>query len=215
MKIKICGLRQTENINSLLELQPDYIGFIFYDRSARFVQTPANKLVGFDKVGSQGIKKVGVFVDAPIEKVIAIAQEYQLDYIQLHGKENVFYCNELKRRGLRLIKAFAVDDSFVFTNTDAYQYDCDFFLFDTKGKKPGGNGVQFDWSILEQYEGDTPFFLSGGIGPDDIEAIKKISFPRLHALDLNSRFEIEPGLKNIALLSEFVNEIKSQNQANW
>ncbi|MEM9824521.1 MAG: phosphoribosylanthranilate isomerase [Bacteroidota bacterium] len=215
MEIKVCGMKHPANVLAVLNLPVNYLGFIFYEKSARCVELAAHAFTGFEKIGSQGINKVGVFVDAPMETVVEKVRTYSLDYVQLHGKENVFYCNELKRQGIRIIKAFSVDDTFVFTNTDAYQYDCDFFLFDTKGKNPGGNGVQFDWSILEQYEGNTPFFLSGGIGPQDAAAIKALSFPRLHAIDVNSGFEIEPGLKNIDHLSEFVLDIRSQNRSSW
>lgn len=215
MEIKVCGMKHPANVLAVLNLPVNYLGFIFYEKSARFVTLQATAFTGFDKVGSQGIHKVGVFVNAPIEAVERRVQEFDLDYVQLHGSENVFYCNELRQKGIRIIKAFSVDESFVFTLTDAYQYDCDFFLFDTKGKNPGGNGVQFDWSILEKYQGQTPFFLSGGIGPKDAEAIKALSFPRLHAIDVNSGFEIEPGLKNVEKLAPFVCDLRSQNRASW
>lgn len=203
-------MKHPTNVVDLLKLPVNYVGFIFYEKSARFVEQEAAAFVGFDKIGSQGIKKVGVFVDAPIEFVKARVETFGLDYVQLHGKETVFYCTQIRQLGIRIIKAFSVDASFVFTLTDAYQYDCDYFLFDTKGKLPGGNGVRFDWSILKKYKGTTPFFLSGGIGPEDLAAIKSLSFPRLQAVDVNSKFEVEPGLKNMEKVSEFVHELKTR-----
>ncbi len=208
-------MKHPENVNDLQQLPINYIGFIFYEKSSRFVELSPNAFSGFDKIVSQGIKKVGVFVDASIEYVLEKVAAYDLDYVQLHGKENIFYCNRLKEAGVKIIKAFSVDELFVFTITAAYQFYCDFFLFDTKGKLPGGNGVTFNWDILKKYNGTTPFFLSGGIGPNDLEAIKKLSFPQLHAIDVNSKFEIEPGLKNMDLLHPFVHDIKSKRQSHW
>ncbi len=200
-------MKHPPNVNELQKLAINYIGFIFYEDSARYVETVPEAFTGFDEVENQGIQKVGVFVDAPMEYVLNKVKDYQLDFVQLHGKETVAYCSELRSRGIRIIKAFSVDSDFVFANTAPYQNDCDYLLFDTKGKNPGGNGIRFDWSILKKYNGDRPFFLSGGIGPNDLIDINNLVLPKLHAVDLNSKFEIEPGLKNVELLSRFVSGI--------
>lgn len=209
-------MRETYNITGLRQLPVDFIGFIFYDKSPRFLEEKdidLNYLKGaIQRFGNSNefIQKVGVFVDANKKYVLSKAEEYGLDYVQLHGSENIFYCEDLKKAGLKIIKAFSVDKHFSFTNTEAYQYYCDYFLFDTKGENAGGNGVAFDWSILENYKGDTPFFLSGGINPKMESQIKSLNHPKLYAVDLNSGFEIEPGFKDIDLIATFVNNLKSE-----
>ena len=209
-------MRETYNITGLRQLQVDFIGLIFYEKSPRFLEekeVDLNYLKSpIQRFGNTNeyIQKVGVFVNADEKYVISKAKEYELDYVQLHGNENIFYCEKLKKEGLKIIKAFSVDQHFSFTNTEAYQYYCDYFLFDTKGEKPGGNGVTFDWSILENYKGKTPFFLSGGITPKMADDIKAISHPKLFGIDLNSGFEIEPGFKDIDLVATFINEVKNQ-----
>ena len=209
-------MRETYNITGLRQLPVDFIGLIFYEKSPRFLEEKDIDL-NYLKVPIQRfentneyIRKVGVFVDAESNYILSKVEEYNLDYVQLHGNENIFYCEKLKKAGLKIIKAFSVDKHFSFTNTEAYQYYCDYFLFDTKGENPGGNGLAFDWSILDNYKGDTPFFLSGGINPKMDERIKSFYHPKLFGVDLNSGFEIEPGFKDIDLVATFVNSIKSQ-----
>lgn len=216
MKIKVCGMRDTENISSLIGLKPDFIGFIFYHKSKRFVAD--FPLIEFP----ESIKKVGVFVNEEINEVVKKVKDYQLDCIQLHGNETVDYCNSLrhslryiersrsdvsKSHQLGIIKAFSVDDSFDFTKTEDYQSCCDYFLFDTKGKDYGGSGLKFNWKILQNYKGITPYFLSGGIGLEDIEQLlsflQRKESDRCYAIDVNSRFEDSPGLKNIEKLKNF------------
>lgn len=200
MKIKVCGMRDTNNILELIKLKPDYMGFIFYEKSKRFVTNFPEV-----KIPSE-IKKVGVFVNETIDKVIEIAEKYKLEAIQLHGNESLEYIEELivlLIRKVEIFKAFSVDDTFDFSKTDAYQKACDFLLFDTKGKDYGGNGVKFNWQILENYKGTTPFLLSGGISKVDASEIKKISHKAFVGIDINSGFEIEPALKNIANIKEF------------
>jgi phosphoribosylanthranilate isomerase len=216
LKVKVCGMRETYNITGLRQLPVDFIGLIFYEKSPRFLEEKdddLNYLKGaIQRFGNTNeyIQKVGVFVDADKKYVLSKAEEYGLDYVQLHGNENIFYCEKLKKAGLKIIKAFSVDEHFSFTNTEAYQYYCDYFLFDTKGENPGGNGVVFDWSILDNYKGETPFFLSGGIKPKMEEEIKPLKHPQLYGVDLNSGFEIEPGFKDIDLIATFVNNIKNK-----
>ena len=208
-------MREKYNISGLRQLPVDYMGLIFHEKSPRFLEAKDDDLSFLKEpiqrfgILQENIQKVGVFVDAEKEYVFSKVKEYGLDYVQLHGNENIFYCEELKKEGLKIIKAFAVDKNFSFTNTEAYQYSCDFFLFDTKGEKPGGNGIAFDWSVLQNYKGETPFFLSGGISPKMDEEIKALKHPKLYAIDLNSGFEIEPGFKDIDLIATFINNIKN------
>lgn len=200
MLLKVCGMRDAENISELIKLKPDYIGFIFYDKSKRFVAS-------FPEVEIPSeIKKVGVFVNETIDNVIEIAEENNLEAIQLHGNESPDYCEELRVlliRKVEILKAFSVDDDFDFSTTMAYQKVCDFMLFDTKGKEHGGNGVKFNWQVLDNYKGETPFLLSGGISKVDATEIKKISHKTFAGIDVNSGFEIEPALKNIEDIKEF------------
>jgi phosphoribosylanthranilate isomerase len=214
MIIKVCGMREADNIRALDELAEEFsiihsplsinlIGFIFWSGSKRYVSQLPSYL-------PTHCKRVGVFVDEDIEQVKRIAANYQLDYIQLHGKESPAYINQLKKTfsivhyPLSIIKAFNIADPTDFEQTKAYEGIVDLFLFDTKGKSVGGNGEQFDWNILDSYDGDTPFLLSGGIGPDDAPRIKEIKHPKCIGIDLNSRFEVTPGVKDISKLKTFI-----------
>lgn len=214
LKVKVCGMRQVANLEGLEQLAVDFVGLIFYDKSPRFVEAKGFKKsrlkTPFRRKAyvKDKIEKVGVFVNAALEDVLAKVKAYQLDYVQLHGQENVFYCRALKKAGVKIIKAFSVDKNFSFTLTEVFQYDCDFFLFDTKGENPGGNGVSFDWNILQKYKGSTPFFLSGGIQPNMVEEIRALNLPQLYAVDLNSGFEIKPGFKDISILSDFIYQLQ-------
>lgn len=216
MKIKICGLRQPENIAAIARLPVDYLGFIFYPESPRYVS--GDKLPKWLRASAGNIpqQRVGVFVNAEIDQVLNAVHDYQLDYVQLHGNESPAYCQELNLlwtvntvRSARLIKAFSVDEDFDFDTTASYAAYCPYFLFDTRGPEKGGTGRQFNWQLLQQYEGVTPFFLSGGIGPDDAAAIRRFQHPQLHGIDLNSRFESEPGIKDTAALHEFLTAVET------
>ena len=191
-KIKICGMKYSENILEVSQLLPDYLGFIFYEKSSRFFDGEIPEI-------SKSIKKVGVFVNATMEEIKFKIKKYDLDLIQLHGNETPEFCRNLKKESIEIIKVFSVDDDFDFQILEAYENVCDYFLFDTKGKLPGGNGITFNWQILEKYHSRKPFFLSGGIGLDEIEKIKNLNLP-IYAIDVNSKFEIEAGLKNIEKL---------------
>ena len=202
MKLKVCGMREPENIHALVELNPDYMGFIFWAPSRRYVYQPTPKLPA-------SIKKVGVFVDASLDYLQTTIQEHSLDAVQLHGTESPAYCALIKEYGVEVIKAFSVRDQFDFSQLKAYEASCDFFLFDTKGSLPGGNGTHFDWTLLKDYPSQKPFFLSGGIGPEDSELLQRIintPLP-LHAIDVNSKFERAPGNKNIVLLTPFKKQL--------
>ena len=191
-------MREAENIREVEALDIDLIGFIFWPKSSRYVSERPAYL-------PTNCKRVGVFVDEDIEVVKKIAHDYALDYIQLHGHESTAYCAQLK--GLKLIKAFNIATAEDFGQTKSYEKLVDYFLFDAKGKSVGGNGTKFEWSVLDDYHGPTPFILSGGIGPDDATSVRRFHHPQLAGIDLNSRFELAPSLKNVTALQKFLNEL--------
>nr|WP_315191193.1 phosphoribosylanthranilate isomerase [uncultured Flavobacterium sp.] len=204
--IKICGMKYPDNIVEVGSLLPDYMGFIFWEKSARYFDGTMPDL-------PKSIKKVGVFVNESTEVILAKAQKYNLQAIQLHGQESVAFCSDLKSKmdaSIEIIKVFSVSDSFDFRVLEAFETVCDYFLFDTKGKLPGGNGTTFDWKVLENYPSTKPFFLSGGIGIEEIKSIQEISKTNLpiYAIDINSKFEIESGLKNEEKLKRFINNLE-------
>jgi len=214
MKLKVCGMRNADNLSDLLKIQPDFIGFIFYENSLRNVTD--FPIVDIPK----SIKKVGVFVNEWVGSLIDVLNKYQLDGVQLHGgTETVGYCKELKKRAalgnkkIEIIKAFSVDDTFDFEVTQEYEEVCDYFLFDTKGKYYGGNGEKFTWDILSKYNGKTPYLLSGGISLVDVDAIdnflKTAASKHCIGLDVNSGFEIDIALKNIEELREFKDNLSN------
>ena len=202
MRLKVCGMRELENISALSELYPNYIGFIFWSESSRFVD---KKTPSLDKK----IIKTGVFVDATFDYILTKIKDHQLDAVQLHGQESCSYCKVIKDYGLKVIKSFSIKNTFDFNTLEDYENSCDYYLFDTKGKLPGGNGFSFDWNILNEYPSQKPFFLSGGIGVDNLNEIKKLVKTKLpiHAIDVNSKFETAPGNKNIELLKKFKKKI--------
>lgn len=219
MKVKVCGMKFKENMSKVAALGPDYMGFIFWKPSKRHFTGTADKI-------PNTVKRVGVFVDASIDEVLGKIDAFDLDIIQLHGKEDTMYCAQLQKelnarllettktpnKGIEVIKVFSILDTFDFSILAGYEPFCNYFLFDTKGKLPGGNGYAFNWEVLNQYPSHTPFFLSGGIGPDEIEKLQEfIQSPasaHCHAIDVNSKFEIEPGIKSIDPLSTFIKTIK-------
>ena len=193
MKLKVCGMREPHNIQQLLELEPDFMGFIFFERSKRFALDLDKELL---QSFPESVKKVGVFVNSPIDELKEKVKEYKLDYVQLHGDESVEYVGELFAIGIKVIKVFSVGEEFDFDRMKPYKGLVDFFLFDTKGKERGGNGEVFNWEVLNDYPYDVPYFLSGGI---DLENAKDIAGLKVqpYAIDVNSKFELEPGLKDI------------------
>ena len=207
MKIKVCGMKY--NPEAVAALQPDYMGYIFWDKSPRNLEHPLPEKTG------GGIPRIGVFVDAPQEYIRAAVAENQLDGVQLHGAESPEYCRELLLElkeasvpEIFLIKAFSVGNTFDFDRLQPYLPLCDYFLFDTKGKLPGGTGRAFDWELLTGYPFDKPYFLSGGIGADDLTKIREFLETEnalfCHAIDLNSKFETKPGKKDVRLLKPFM-----------
>ena len=201
-------MREAENIRQLLALQPDYMGFIFYEKSSRFVS---------DKLDEELLKsfpfttrKVGVFVNATTAYILEMYKKYELDYIQLHGEELPDFCRNLKLKGVNIIKAFSIDMNFNFGKLQNYKPYCDFFLFDTKGKERGGNGTTFDWSILNKYDNEKPFFLAGGIDLENSINALEISGLKIHSLDVNSKFELSPAMKDIDKIEELMKIIKPE-----
>lgn len=203
-------MRDPENISGVVAALPDYLGFIFYPKSKRFVGSDfsAETL----KSVPESVKKVGVFVDELQEKVIGTCKNLNLQVAQLHGSESPEQCSVIHRSGLTVFKAFSIDESFDFSMLTDYSGVCDYFLFDTKGHLPGGTGQKFNWQLLEKYQGEVPFLLSGGIGPDDLEAIRHFGHPRWRGIDINSGFEIEPALKDIEKVKYFISEIRKSNR---
>ena len=203
LRIKVCGMKFAENRKQVEKLGVDFLGFIFYEPSKRFIgDNPEMELF------NSKTKKVGVFVNENVFEILGLAKNLGFEYVQLHGKENPKTCQILKSQGLKIIKAFSVNEKFKFTETKPFEKAADYFLFDTKTDIPGGSGEKFNWQILEKYKGHTPFFLSGGISLEDAKSIKEINHPKLTGVDLNSGFEDEPGLKNIEKLNAFIAELK-------
>jgi phosphoribosylanthranilate isomerase len=205
LKLKVCGLTQAANVAAVAQLHPNYMGFIFYEKSPRYISEISAELIPYVP---NGIKTVGVFVNEEIDKVKEHIMKYQLKAVQLHGNESPNYCAELRQFNIEIIKAFGISETFDFTILSPYDAVVDYFLFDTQSKKHGGSGKTFDWNLLANYPLDKSYFLSGGIGPEHINFIKNISDERLYAIDVNSRFEVQPGLKNVDELEEFFEKLE-------
>jgi phosphoribosylanthranilate isomerase len=203
MMIKVCGMREADNIREVERLGIDLMGFIFWPKSSRYVSERPAYL-------PESCKRVGVFVDEAPEQIKRIAEDYALDYIQLHGHETPEQISHLLPLAprLSLVKAFNIATADDFAITEAYEGVVDCFLFDTKGKCVGGNGEKFDWRVLDDYAGKTPFILSGGIGPDDAGRVNNFHHPQCIGIDLNSRFESAPALKDVQEISRFLKEMK-------
>jgi len=202
-RIKVCGMKH--NVAEVATLLPDYLGFIFYDKSPRNFEGPIPKI-------PSAIKKVGVFVNEKIDSVIETATIHKLDIIQLHGEESPEYCGELSdlTSNLEIWKVFSIGETFNFDLVKPYENIVDKYLFDSKGKNKGGNGITFNWQILQQYPSKKPMILSGGIGVEEIDSINKLmaeEFLPIHAIDVNSKFEDRPGLKNLNTLKHFFDEL--------
>ena len=199
-------MRDADNIREVEALGIDYMGFIFWPKSSRYVSEMPTYL-------PTKCKRVGVFVDASIGDVMTIAEQYQLDLIQLHGQESSSYITQLRphlsllNSKISIIKALNIATTADLANAKQYEGIVDYLLFDTKGKSVGGNGEKFDWSVLSAYTGNTPFLLSGGIGPDDAERVKAFNHPKCIGIDLNSKFELSPALKDVNKLQEFIKEL--------
>ena len=228
--IKACGMRDVQNINEVAALNVDMMGFIFYPESPRFVKMissmagiiPNYSRERLEKMQGEGFERkanhparVGVFVDEMPQTIITCIYNYNLDYVQLHGAESREMVENLRRTvdpdihpGIKVIKAISVKSAEDIEKYKEYEGIVDLFLFDTKCKSVGGSGEQFDWSVLENYKGETPFLLSGGIGPEDANRVLAFEHPKCVGIDLNSKFEIEPALKDVEKLKLFINKIR-------
>ena len=233
MFIKVCGMREPENIRAVSALGIDMIGFVFWPNSPRYVRMISsqagiipdysverlNKGRGKVETSTDKVvlpKRLGVFVDDMPQSIVTRVFNYDLDYVQLHGEESRVMIENLRRtlepdikQGVKIIKALSIGSPEDVSRYKEYEGVVDLFLFDTKCKMVGGSGEQFDWHVLGQYDGQTPFILSGGIGPDDVERVKSFAHPQFVGIDLNSRFETEPGLKDVEALRQFIQAIRN------
>lgn len=206
MKIKICGLKHKTNLFDVVEAGVDYVGMIFYEKSPRYVLDslyPEDVWFLPDEV-----EKIGVFVNASFDEIKKYAKLYQLNLIQLHGNETPEVCKQLQNLGYGVIKAFGVDESFDFNRLKPYHTSVDFFLFDTKTSDYGGSGITFDWNILTNYTLDIPVFIGGGVSLENLNELLNFNFPFLYSVDMNSKLEIEPGLKDILKVQKAVELVK-------
>ena len=216
-------MRDAQNIREVSQLGVDMIGMIFYPKSPRYVEMQSSHAGIIPDYAKEDINiksskspaRVGVFVDDMVQNIVTRVVNYHLDYVQLHGNEPRTMCENLRltldpdiRPGIKIIKAISVSDASDIQKYKEYVGAVDLFLFDTKCKTVGGSGQQFDWQVLEQYDGEVPFLLSGGIGPDDASRLHAFHHPKCIGIDLNSRFEIEPGVKDVEKLKGFLNEIQ-------
>jgi len=202
MIIKVCGMRDERNIRAVEQLDIDWMGFIFYPLSSRYVGEQLT-------YQPEKVTRIGVFVDEQPEIVRERAEQNRLQILQLHGKESPEYCRELQKLGYRVIKAFGIetDQPFPTEIVERYEGCCDYFLFDTKTPMHGGSGQKFNWAVLAGYHGETPFLLSGGLSPADVGAVRAFSHPRWVGIDLNSGFEISPAIKDTTLLQTFIEQL--------
>ena len=225
MVIKVCGMRDAQNIREVSQLGVDMIGMIFYPKSPRYVEMQSSHAGIIPDYVKEDINiksakspaRVGVFVDDMVQNIVTRVVNYHLDYVQLHGNEPREMCENLRltldpdiRPGIKIIKAISVSDASDIQKYKEYVGAVDLFLFDTKCKTVGGSGQQFDWQVLEQYDGEIPFLLSGGIGPEDASRLHAFHHPKCIGIDLNSRCEIEPGVKDVEKLKGFLNEMQSR-----
>ena len=208
MKLKVCGLKYQSNIEELMYEKIDYLGFIFYKKSSRYIDDS----ISFDFVRQipKHIRKVGVFVNETADNILNTVAHYNLDVVQLHGDESEKTCEELKPY-VTIIKAFRIHDHFNFTILEKYLPHVNFFLFDTDTKTYGGSGQQFNWGLLKQYTYNKPFFLSGGIDDSSIKQLQQFNHPQLHAIDINSKFEISPALKDSKKIKQFIQIINTDD----
>lgn len=212
MIIKVCGMRNSANIEEIALLKPDLMGFILYPKSKRYIgaQFDINLLQSV----MPEIQTVGVFVNEDINILLPIANKYHFDFIQLHGNESPLYCQKVTDKGFKVLKAFGINENFEWNALEQYLPVCEYFLFDTSTKEYGGSGIKFDWEILSDYKYNKPFLLSGGLKPEDARLIESIDHPQLAGVDINSGFEIEPGLKDSEKVKYFMNELRTSKKIN-
>jgi phosphoribosylanthranilate isomerase len=201
--IKVCGMREAQNCQAVASCKPDLMGFIFYDKSPRFVghNFTMPELLDTD------VKRVGVFVNESIDEVIRLANQHQLDMVQLHGDESTDFVKALYEKQIEVIKAFRIDEHFDFNDTLSYTPYVDYFLFDTKGQHYGGNAMRFNWDLLQQYKGNVPFLLSGGIKAEHMQEVKAFRHSQFIGIDINSGVELSAGLKDVEKVKEIIKEL--------
>ncbi|MCT4672825.1 MAG: phosphoribosylanthranilate isomerase [Prolixibacteraceae bacterium] len=209
MKIKVCGMKVLENIQQLSRLDIDYIGLIFYSKSPRACDP---NTINWAALKEMGKEFVGVFVNTSIEDLLSTIEGSPINTLQLHGNESPEYCQELKSKGYTIIKAFGVGKDFRWQSCKEYLESVDYFLFDTQSKNHGGTGKKFDWEVMKSYPYNKPFLLSGGISLDDLSTLQKLKLNRMLGVDVNSRFEIEPGIKKIDDINIFTRGLHSLNK---
>ena len=207
LKVKVCGLSDPGNVREITKSGPDFMGFIFYPYSGRYVGKCPDPLL-FDLVPAP-IIRTGVFVNENITNVLENIRKFRLGAVQLHGSETPEYCTRVKVTGSILIKSFGIDNGFDFNILKSYLGCCDYFLFDRKTEIHGGSGTKFDWEKLDEYKIEKPFFLSGGIGFNDLEPLKKFRHKKFFGVDVNSRFETSPGIKDTSRIRDFITKLKT------
>lgn len=205
LKLKVCGLNDIENFNNISILQPEFVGLNFYAPSKRYVKED------MQVSAPEGVDTVGVFVNEGLKKIIELTEKYQLSYIQLHGNESPEFCECLQLHDLKVIKAFRVGEEFSFEIVAPFVGKADFFLFDASGKGYGGNGIIFNWNILKDYPFDTPYFLAGGLAPENIDHVFEHELPGLYALDINSGYELQPGIKDVKKVQELIKTLRAND----
>ena len=206
MKLKVCGMKYPENVSAVAALQPDYLGFIFYKPSKRYCGTTLSP--AFVKTLPATIIKTGVFVNESLEGVLQICSAYGFEAVQLHGHETPEFCLACKNAGLEVIKVFHVGETMDWSQLEPYKKVADYFLFDTKTPEYGGSGNRFNWEILKAYDNEIPLFLSGGVDERILEELDHLKSVNIYALDVNSRFELEPGLKDVEQIRKFALGLK-------
>ncbi|ANQ50914.1 phosphoribosylanthranilate isomerase [Flammeovirga sp. MY04] len=208
---KVCGMRDQKNIYDVLTLEPDYMGFIMYPPSSRFIEREDVSFLEEKWSNDIPTKRVGVFVNEEEQTILDFAKKYHFDVIQLHGKETPELCQSLKEKGFEVFKVFGIKDEFNFEVLKPYEAFVDYFLFDTKSPIHGGTGETFDWGVLEQYNSTKPFLLSGGLSLENIKNIRKLDHLPCKGIDVNSKFEISPALKDVEQLTSLSVWVKSIN----
>jgi phosphoribosylanthranilate isomerase len=208
LKIKICGMRDTENILKVSALRPDIMGFIFYRSSPRYAGDMLDAKTLFNLPSS--VLKAGVFVNEDEKLISDTVERFKLDMVQLHGDETPDLCRRLNNKNIKVIKVFSMSLENPFSKCSQYTGVTDYFLFDTPATGSGGAGSKFDWKVLNEYDLQHPFFLSGGISPEDTDRIGEIKNPSFSGIDLNSRFEISSGIKNTEMLKNFISDIRKK-----
>lgn len=205
--VKVCGMRDPSNVGAVAALRPDLMGFIFYDRSPRCARDMSPEVV---RSLPEEVTPVGLFVNASQDEILDICHRFGFATVQLHGSESPEMCRALREKGLGVIKALGVGESMDWETVRPYEGAVDMLVLDTKCDSHGGSGRKFGWHLLDSYSLSIPYLLSGGIGPEDIEAVMEARYPQMAGVDLNSRFETAPGIKDAAALDAFIGRFRDR-----